>query len=563
MPEGNARVPVALAQEADAASSSVTLGAGTTAGNTVIVAVACLSSSASAGVTGVTLGGSPDNFTLIAPGPSAHDTTSPNDYLNVSVWADANCLAGGTAIVVTGTGVLATWAYEFSGLQGSADVARVLAVSTYQDSWLASTAPTTVPAEAWIAVAGAANQTATPTPSITAGNGWTAETAYNGTSGSYDWAGVSAYQTVNTVGTPVFNGNHAQPSLSVVAIVTLGAGAPPVASAAIAPLTGNVTVRQGGLSVHGNVAAGGVVTQGGTPVNLIPVGPKTGNYTAKPGDFVLTNYGAGLPALPVITLPAAPPNGALIGVKLLTNPAGLLTVQASGADVIDAVPAATTQINPTGTGTVFVLQYQTSTATWYTQSTGTQLPPPPAMNSPQPSDLGYVTWAYDPAVMNGTLTGVALPSSGNVTLVRCPVRATMNISTIEVYATASGSSLTSGENFAGVYTSAGALLCATADQTSNWTASGAPVTASPVGAPFAVNPPWVWAAFLCNGSTGPSFAATANVSAAWANGHPSSGRGYRYAQLVGTFTSLPSSFALIGGAGGYGTAATQYWTALY
>ena len=143
-------MPVAFVQEADSASSSVTLAA-TTAGNTVIVAVACLGPTSAAGVTGITLGGSPDNFTLITPGPSAQDTTSPGDYLNVSVWADANC-ASGTAISVTGTGVQAVWAFEFSGLAGMADIAQVLPVGTYQDSWMASAPETTVPAEAWFAV---------------------------------------------------------------------------------------------------------------------------------------------------------------------------------------------------------------------------------------------------------------------------------------------------------------------------------------------------------------------------------------------------------------------------
>jgi hypothetical protein len=546
-------MPVALVQEADAASSSVTLSA-TTAGNTLVVAVACLGPTSATGVTGITLGGSPDNFTLIAPGPSARDATSPNDYLNVSVWADANC-ASGTAAVVTGTGVQAVWAFEFSGLAGVADIAQVFFVGTYQDCWLAATAQTTVPAEAWIAVIGAANQTAAPGASVTSGNGWTTETAHSGTSGGYDWGAVAAYQTVNTAGVPSFGGSFSQASFSAVAIVTLGAGTPPAAVTAKAPLPGNVTVS-GDVAAQGAVHSAGVITQGGTPVGLTPVGPKTGSYAPNPGELVLTDYSKG-PALPVITLPAAPANGALAGVKLLTNPSGLLTVQASGTDVIDA--PATTQIFPSGTGTVFVLQYKTSTGTWYTQSTGTQLPGPPALNSPQPSDAGLVTWPYDYAALAGPLTGVALPAGGVVTLIRCPVRATAQVSTILHWVTAAGSGLTSGQNFAGVYASTGTLLGSTADLTSAWGGTGE-MTPGIASAPVTISPPFIWAAFLCNGTTGPSLACTASVSAAWANLHTVSSQ-YRFGRInAGGNTSLPSSF---NPATGIGSSATEYFTGLY
>ena len=86
---------------------------------------------------------------------------------------------------------------------------------------------------------------------MNSGNGWTTETAYSGTSGSYDWGAVAGYQTVNTVGTPSFNGSFSQASFSVMVLVTLGAGTPAVPAAPNAPLTGNVTVRDGDLNVHG------------------------------------------------------------------------------------------------------------------------------------------------------------------------------------------------------------------------------------------------------------------------------------------------------------------------
>ncbi len=548
-------MPAALVQEADAASASVTLGSGTTAGNTVIVAVACLGPAQATGVTGVTLGGSPDNFTPIAPGPSARDTTSPNDYLNVSVWADADCAGAATAVTVTGTGVLATWVYEFSGLAGTADISKVFSVSTYQDSWLATTAQASLPAEAWIAVIGAANQVGAETLTVTSGSGWATETAYNGTSGSYYWGAVSAYQTVNTVGTPSFSGFFSQPSFSAVAIVTLGAGTPPTAVVVSAPLTGNVAVRGGGLAVHGDVAAGGVVTQGGTPVMLTPVGPKTGNYAARPGDFVLANCTVGAVT---VTLPAAPANGSLVGVKLVNSVSGTLTVQASGTDVIDAVPAATTQIVPVVTGTVFVLQYQSVTGTWYTQSTGTQLPVPPPLNNPQPADAGFAAWSYDYAMLGGSFTGVPLPPGGNAYLVKCPVRTTANLAAIRYWITAAGSGLTTAQNFAGVYSSEGSLITVTADMTAGWGSTTGQVDTLFSGEPFTINPPYVWAAFLCNGGTGPSLAVTGNQTASWANGLLASNQP-RFGHLTAAHTTLPATFSLLGAA----ASAAEYWVGLY
>lgn len=549
-------MPVAFVQEADAASSSVTLGVSATAGNTLVVAVACLGPTSATGVAGVTLGGFPDNFALLTPGPSARDTASPGDYISVSVWADANCAGGSAVITVTGTGVLAVWAWEFSGLSGTADLAQVFAVPAYQDSWVTALPETTLPAEAWFAVTCAANQTAAETLTVNNVTGWALETAHGGTSGSYDWGGIAGYQAVNTMGAPAWSGSFSQPSFSVTAVVTMGAGVPPVPAAAETPLTGDVTVR-GDLTVRGTTKSGGVISQGGTPVGLTPVGPKTGNYTAKPGDFVLVS-GSQLASV-TVTLPAAPPNGTLIGVSLINAPESGLTVQASGTDVIGAVPAGTTSVTPAVIGTVFVLQYQTSTGTWYTQSTGGQLPGAPALNSPQPADGGFVAWSYDYTALGGTFAGVALPSGGNACLVKCPVRATGQLAGIRYWITATGSGLTTGENFAGVYSSGGDLIAATPDMTATWGSSTGLVDTLFTGEPFAINPPYVWAAFLCNGTTGPSLAATGNQTTAWANGRLAAGAGTRYGHLAAAHASLPSSFSLLG----IDLSAAEYWAGLW
>jgi hypothetical protein len=233
-------------------------------------------------------------------------------------------------------------------------------------------------------------------------------------------------------------------------------------------------------------------------------------------------------------------------------------VQASGSDVFDTQPPGTTQIILNTTGQTFTAQYHAGT--WYTQSTGSQLPPPVAANTPLPSDLGYVTWSYDPAYLSGTFGGAALPG-GKLFLVQCPVRATAQVSGVAMWITSAGSGLTSGQNFAGVYgvnlsTDTATLLGATPDLTSPWGSTGF-LTVSFSVTPVTISPPFAWAAFLANGTTKPSLALTGNQTAAWANGRVVDAR---FGTVTGPYTSLPSSFT---GLAAVTQAAPEYWTALF
>lgn len=552
-------MPVALVQENDAASSSVTLGAGVTAGNTVVVAVACLGPTPATGVTGVTLGGSADNFAPVTPGPPAVDTTSPNDVITVSLWADPNCAGGPTAIVVTGTGVVATWVWEFSGLSGTVDNWQVFPVPTYQPSWVTALPQTTVAAEAWLAVTCAANQVAGETLTVNNVTGWTLQNAYNGTLSTYFWGAQAGYQTVNTVGAPAWSGAFSQPSFSVTVLLALGAALPAAPAAAAvtgAPIAAGVSAQGGSLSVAASVNAGATVNTGAvqmtTPVNLTPTGVKTGNYTAKPGDFVIAAPTGGNQM--IVTFPAGAPDRSLVGVKLanITSVSvTTLTVQASGSDVFDVAPAGTTAILLTA-GATFIAQYKQAAGTWYIQSASYAglapnpvtptlglLPAAPAANSLLPGDMGFATWSYDPAYLNSPLAGTAL-TSGKVYLVLCPVRATVAFSTFEAWITAAGSGLTANQNFVGVYSYAGTLLSKSADVTAAFGSTGA-LNQSLNPNAFAT-PPFVWAAFLSNGTTPPSLVRTVSQAGILATGNPGLVN-FRLGTVSGTFTSLPSSFS--------------------
>jgi hypothetical protein len=563
---------VALVQEADAASSSVTLGTNATAGNTLVVAVACLASSSAAGVTGITLGGSADNFALVTPGPSAQDATSPNDYINVSVWADENCAGGSAAIAVTGTGVMAAWAWEFSGLSATAENWQVIPVPTYQDSWVTGLPATTVPVEAWFAVTCAANQAAAETLAPVSGNGWTAETAYSGTAGSYDWGAQAAYQVLNTTGTPAWSGAFSEPSFSVTVLLALEGTGFGSAAAPPAPAAGNVAgnaVITSAVEVLSTVNATGTVSQATAPALLTPTAVKKGNYTARPGDFVIADASHGNLT---ITMPGGAPDRSMVGARLVNAapPTGggggssgppdttYVTVQAAGSDTFDTEPPGTTTAVLSVVGNSFIAQYKAAAARWYVQSSGFQLPGPPALNSPQPADAGYAAWACDPLILGGTFTGTALAAAGNLYLIRCPVRAPAPFSGIRTWLTAAGTGLTSGQNFAGVYDWTGAKLGGTGDQTSNWGGPGLTDASLTIAAGTLLTPPYVWAAFLFNGTTGPSLALTGNHSATWANGQLSSNAA-RFGMVSGPYASLPASFSPASVA----ATAPQYWAALY
>jgi hypothetical protein len=302
-------------------------------------------------------------------------------------------------------------------------------------------------------------------------------------------------------------------------------------------------------------------------VALTPVGPKTGNYTAKPGDFVIVNA-SGASTI-TITYPAGAPTGSLVGVKLVTagNP---VTVQAAGSDVFDAQPPGTSQFELRNTGATVIAQYKAAVGTWYIQSvsyteTGiytapnATLPGTPDANTLLPADLAYVTWSYDPANLASPFTGTAL-TSGKIYLVMCPVRSTVSLTGgFTAWITSGGSGLTSAQNYTGIYSAAGTLLAGSADTTASFGSSGELdffLTGSP--AAYTASPPFVWAAFLSNGTTPPSLARTGNQTANWANGNLPTNIP-RFGTLSGTYTSLPSSF----GSAVPAPAAAEYWVGLY
>lgn len=160
-------------------------------------------------------------------------------------------------------------------------------------------------------------------------------------------------------------------------------------------------------------------------------------------------------------------------------------------------------------------------------------PPSPALGVFLPSDAGYISWNFDPALTSSN----SAPTAGDVSLIRVDLRTAASVTGVAVQVYNAGTSLTSGQNFLGLYDSTGAKVGASADQTTAF-GTGQTVQAALTGGPFALAPGFYWVALLANASGMPTFtrgqvASQNNLGLTAAN--------YRWAKNGTGATALPSS----------------------
>jgi hypothetical protein len=176
---------------ANALSGSFT--SSTTAGNCVVVVVNAFNNSSTPSVSGVTLGGSADNFTQ-----AVSVVNSSSSYVLSAIWVDPGCAGGQTAVAVSGSNLTVNsnfgiTIYEVSGLAASNVTDKTSSSSANSGtSWTSGTTATTTQAnEFWI---GAVTTAAT---SFTQPGAWT-NSAYTSNAGS-------GYQIVSSTGTATYN----------------------------------------------------------------------------------------------------------------------------------------------------------------------------------------------------------------------------------------------------------------------------------------------------------------------------------------------------------------------
>lgn len=150
-----------------------------------------------------------------------------------------------------------------------------------------------------------------------------------------------------------------------------------------------------------------------------------------------------------------------------------------------------------------------------------------------PSYNGLLYSTGDPSLAQNT----GLCVSGTKYVVRVPVSASQIVSNIWVVVTTAGSTLTSNQNLAGLYSSTGAQLGVTADQSAVWNSTGAKSMALTAAA--SVTSPYVYVELMSNGTTPATFSRFGQTTAANLN---VSGATLRAATTGTGATALDASF---------------------
>ncbi|MEH0582539.1 hypothetical protein QBA54_50785 [Streptomyces sp. B21-108] len=120
----------------------------------------------------------------------------------------------------------------------------------------------------------------------------------------------------------------------------------------------------------------------------------------------------------------------------------------------------------------------------------------------QPSDHGLTAWAFDPSLVANSSTAV----SGTLYLTKLPVRSAVTVSNLWWSILTVAVTPTAGQNWVGLYDTAGNRLVQ-AGVDAAVTSTGPKQTALTA---TALQPGYVWAAFLFNGATPPTVGAGSN-----------------------------------------------------
>jgi hypothetical protein len=150
----------------------------------------------------------------------------------------------------------------------------------------------------------------------------------------------------------------------------------------------------------------------------------------------------------------------------------------------------------------------------------TSIVPPLAIESL--STLGIQAWNYPSLYTSASTPALA---SGRIYTMLVPLAYSITVTNILIGVQVAGATLTTAENWIGLYNSAGTLIGQSADQTTAWAGTGL-ITAALVSGPFAVSGSFCVVALVSNGTTCPQFSkaatgapapAIANLNATGAN----------------------------------------------
>lgn len=159
-----------------------------------------------------------------------------------------------------------------------------------------------------------------------------------------------------------------------------------------------------------------------------------------------------------------------------------------------------------------------------------------ALGEASPDSHGLLAWSYDPS---GAVNALEL-TSGTVYLVKLHIARTAAVTKLYWWMPVAGASLVAGQNFGGLYSSAGTRLVA-ADADATVTASAGLQTLTLSSTTLTAGT-FVWAALLFNAATEPTLAyASGATGATTALNVGLTAATYRYATGGTSQTSLPAS----------------------
>lgn len=158
----------------------------------------------------------------------------------------------------------------------------------------------------------------------------------------------------------------------------------------------------------------------------------------------------------------------------------------------------------------------------------------------RPTDHNLLAWTYDPAFTQGGNSVIA----GTVYLGKLLLENASSVTNVIATVTTLGSGLAAGQNFSGLYDSAGTLIAVTADQTTAWSSGGTGAkTMALSGAPYSLGAGAYYVSLLANGTTPPGFLRAQSVSQSTLNIGLTAATG-RYLSSGTGLTSLPASITL-------------------
>lgn len=157
-----------------------------------------------------------------------------------------------------------------------------------------------------------------------------------------------------------------------------------------------------------------------------------------------------------------------------------------------------------------------------------------------PVDHGFLAWNF-PAFL--AVNNQLLTTAGTLYLCRIPIHTAMTITDIVVHVSTQGSGLTSGQNFAALFSSTGTLLSTTSDQTTSWASAG--VKSMTLSVAQSVSIGYCLGGIFSNGTTLPTLARSVSGGVANTNLSAANSNWATCANGTGLTTAMPSTTGVL------------------